>query len=59
MMHEIVLGGHLYLQLLKEKLETFLQVTSACLTHNDGLFSVHSKKGWEVKKTKANTFDLR
>jgi hypothetical protein len=26
MMHEIVLGGHLYLQLLKEKLEVFLQV---------------------------------
>ena len=25
MMHEIVLGGHLYLQLLKEKLENWLQ----------------------------------
>ncbi len=35
MMHEIVLGGHLYLQLLKEKLETFLQVLSmlfVCVT---------------------------
>ena len=31
MMHEIVLGGHLYLQLLKEKLETWLQTWKGCI----------------------------
>ena len=31
MMHEIVLGGHLYLQLLKEKLETWLQTLKGCI----------------------------
>ena len=29
MMHEIVLGGHLYMQLLKEKLETWMVVLKA------------------------------
>jgi DNA-directed RNA polymerase I subunit RPA2 len=31
MMHELVLGGHLYLQLLKEKLETWLLTLRAAI----------------------------
>ena len=31
MMHEIVLGGHLYLQLLKEKMDTWLQTLKAAI----------------------------
>ena len=40
MMHEIVLGGHLYLQLLKEKLELFLQVRFLSFQMESYLLSV-------------------
>lgn len=31
MMHELLLGGHLYLQLLKDKMQTWLQVIKSVI----------------------------
>jgi DNA-directed RNA polymerase I subunit RPA2 len=31
MMHELLLGGHLYLQLLKEKMQTWLRIVKSVI----------------------------
>jgi DNA-directed RNA polymerase I subunit RPA2 len=31
MMHELLLGGHLYLQMMKEKMQTWLQVLKSVI----------------------------